>query len=335
LAGQTSIPDCQLLASELLRDWENFVHTGAMAANLPHRHHYIPCFYTSRWTGQDGQLCVFQQNSHKGVVHRRLAPKATGYQDRLYELRHALPKAAQKIEEELFRPVDTQASRALAAFEAGADPQDIGRKLLEGWARFMLSLLLRCPEDLRYLQDNWHAYIAKISPDMEEDYARDREAGDSTTLAQLVEVATPAYIEDTSMFALRFLISGEKSVPNILAAHWAIFNTSKSRFSLLTSDRPIVRLSGLDPKNLQMAMPIGPHLLFATFDRLRQWRPLSRQDADRLVMECNRKVVEGAAKYVYGLDSTQKNFVSANFGKEPAIRLMQHGMSRRLEGATG
>lgn len=306
-----------------------------MVSNLPHRHHYIPCFYTSRWTGEDGRLCVFRKDAYKGVVHRRLAPKATGYQDRLYELRHALPEAAQKIEQELFRPVDTQASEALAAFESGVNPQSVGNKLREGWARFLLSLLLRCPEDIAFLKANWHAYIAKISPDMEEDYAKERDPSDSTTLAQLVETATPAYIEDTSMLALRFLISGEQSVPDILDTHWAIFDTSKSRFSLLTSDRPIVKLRALDPQYLHMAIPIGPHFLFAIFERPRPSISLARSSADRLVMECNRNVVEGAAKYVYGINASQRSFVSANFGKRPAIRRMEHGMSLRLaEAAT-
>lgn len=306
------------------------MHNAVMAANLPHRHHYIPCFYTSQWVDEDGKLCVFRKNSYKGVVHRRLAPAATGYQDRLYELRHALPKEAQKIEEEFFRPVDTAASEAQAAFVGGVDPRTITPRHREAWARFLLSLTFRCPEDIEFLKNNWHAYIAKISPENEAAYALDRDPGDTRTLADLVKAANPAYIEDTSMYALRFIITAEKSIPNLLTSDWVVFDTSRSRFSLLTSDRPIVRLQSLGLNKLLLALPLAPTLMFAMFSQRRQWRSLSRGDADMIVMESNRKVVEGAAKYVFGLDTSQKPFITANFGSKPAIRLIQHGMSRRL-----
>ena len=50
------------------------------------RHHYIPVFYTRRWCTNDGRLCEYSRPRDK-IHDQRVAPKTTGFQDRLYEMK--------------------------------------------------------------------------------------------------------------------------------------------------------------------------------------------------------------------------------------------------------
>lgn len=54
------------------------------------KHHYIPVFYSKRWTGQDGRLCEYSR-PYKVVKPRRTFPDGTGYARGLYTLPDAPP----------------------------------------------------------------------------------------------------------------------------------------------------------------------------------------------------------------------------------------------------
>jgi|WetSurSiteA1Bulk_404760.scaffolds.fasta_scaffold20926_6 hypothetical protein len=64
----------------------------------PLKHHYIPRFYLSAWCGRDG--CVtYYKVERDGVVAKRISPKGTGYEDRLYTLK-AGPEDLRRLIEE-------------------------------------------------------------------------------------------------------------------------------------------------------------------------------------------------------------------------------------------
>ncbi len=46
------------------------------------KHHFVPAFYTSRWTGEDGKLVAWSR-PHRSVVERRKHPEAVAWEKHL------------------------------------------------------------------------------------------------------------------------------------------------------------------------------------------------------------------------------------------------------------
>jgi hypothetical protein len=132
--------------------------------NPPHRHHYLPVFYTKRWAiGLDQKLEQFHQPHGPRVKPRRLHPEAVGYVDRLYELQGLEPQLAQQIETQFFKPVDDLAARALAALEEGKKNDAWDDRYRSAWSRFLLSLMLRHPMAVQDLKAEWNRRMLKVA----------------------------------------------------------------------------------------------------------------------------------------------------------------------------
>jgi hypothetical protein len=56
---------------------------GHKAINPTKKNHFVPCFYSSLWTGEDGNLCEFTR-PYDRVKPLRKHPAATGYSHDLY-----------------------------------------------------------------------------------------------------------------------------------------------------------------------------------------------------------------------------------------------------------
>jgi hypothetical protein len=100
---------------------------------------------------------------------------------------------------------------------------------------------------------------------------------------------------------------------------WAVIRTHESRYSLLTSDRPIVMTNGLrDPKS-HIVMPISPIRVFAMANNLETLREvynlMERGGGVRLL---NNRMARQARKYVYGTDDLSLSFVEARLGEQAA-----------------
>ena len=87
--------------------------------NEPINHHYVPVFYLSRWVGTDRCLCRFSRPYGHEVKAKRVAPKGTAFEPRLYETRGLPPEQAQTMERDFIAKLDSDAADALALIEAG------------------------------------------------------------------------------------------------------------------------------------------------------------------------------------------------------------------------
>lgn len=83
------------------------------------RHHYIPVFYTKRWCDGEGKICEYSRPRDK-IYDRRVAPKGTEFQDRLYETKGVPNMIAQRIEDDFMSSVDNHAADALKLLETDA-----------------------------------------------------------------------------------------------------------------------------------------------------------------------------------------------------------------------
>ncbi|ARO31722.1 hypothetical protein NXC14_CH03837 [Rhizobium sp. NXC14] len=295
--------------------------------NPSHKHHYIPQFYMKRWTGGDGQLEIYEKHP-RGVNNRRGAPKSTGYQRKLYAMDGFPNEEASAFEKVFFEPADTKASLALAAMERGKFISST--ELRSGWSRFLMGLLLRCPEDVAIFRDNWDDYLSDTSVEIEERYAAQRKKGDPETLVAMIK-SRPLKDRQLTMFRIFKTLLDHKNVGNhINQMEWQVLDLSDARFQLLTSDRPIVRTNGLKGEGGHLGLAVSPTALFVATNTKEFMKQILRADPNELVRANNERVVEGAAKYVYAADRTQARFIQNHIGRIPEPRLIE-GIFRRRQ----
>ncbi|MCJ8139577.1 DUF4238 domain-containing protein [Falsirhodobacter halotolerans] len=298
--------------------------------NPPHRHHYIPSFYLSRWaTGTDGKLCQYSR-PYDRIVPKRKYPSATGFAEKLYELRGLNNDLANEIETKFFSPVDNAAADALKLIEEQGNRTRWDSRCRTGWSMFLHSLLLRAPEDIAAFKDTWRYLL--LSDDLgrwEERYQEIRKAEDPKSFYEHLSNQSSDVHDRSAMSALVHIMDGGKVAHAIYNMIWHIIDISGADFDFLTSDRPIIRTNGLLVEGGHLALPIGPRRLFVAARDKAALRPILAMSHRQLVRECNRQVCDYAVRFVYGADDSQLDFVSKHQATKDQPRLAQASADQR------
>ena len=155
----------------------------------PKKHHYIPVFYLKRWAGSDDRVCEFSIPYKTKIKPRRVFPSMTAYEAKLYQLNGFPENLAQQVEANFFQKVDCCAANVLAEVEAtnGKVTWDADKR--SNWTRFILSLLLRCPEDLPLLRKKFLSEFTRTADIDEDRYRVIRDLGDPETFSRFSQVA--------------------------------------------------------------------------------------------------------------------------------------------------
>lgn len=299
------------------------------SANPPTKHHYIPAFYLRRWA-VGGKITEFTK-PHKSIVVKSISPERTGYKEELYSLRGYEPALAQQVEEAFFKPVDTWASDSLDLLERHGHhgPQDSHSR--SSWTRFILSLLLRCPEDIAMFREWWHEDWSKTDDELEAQYRLSRQPDDPETYSDYLASMPISEIERHQFDIFYSLVDHVSVGGKINEMHWRVLQSPEHAPRYLTSDRPIIRTNGLSQNGGHLALPIGPRLLFIASHDIELLERVRNADQVALVKECNRQIVEGATRFVYGIDASQLRFIQNRFGRTPQPRLMEGIVERRRQ----
>lgn len=293
--------------------------------NPSEKHHYIPVFYLKRWHDpSDNKLIEFTKPLGVKFSISRLNAKSTGFQRRLYSLEGYEPETAQYIETSFFSQIESDASVALDMLERHGHRANWDSRTRSAWSRFLISLLLRCPEDIAGLRD-WSHNRALADPGSaaEANYCLRKGPEHPETLSQYFEQLHITEKERLLFRSLCRMVDNGAVGTTLNKMEWRVFQSPPSAPSFLTSDRPVIRSGNLRGHNAHVALPIGPRLLF-----------LASPDPDFLnavliahpvtfVKAVNRQVVEAASRFVYGCDDAQQHFVEKHFGRNPQPRLLE------------
>jgi len=122
--------------------------------NEPIDHHYVPVFYLSRWEGSDGCICRFSRPYGDEVKAKRVVPKGTAFEPRLYETRGLPPEQAQTMERDFMAKLDRDAAEALALLEADLAEKEWTSAARNSWPRFLVAQMLRTPRDIAQLKSS-------------------------------------------------------------------------------------------------------------------------------------------------------------------------------------
>ncbi|MDQ0324579.1 hypothetical protein J2R99_000428 [Rhodopseudomonas julia] len=297
--------------------------------NPPTKHHFIPAFYLRGWQSDvTGKLTEYSNPYQRKVVIEEKTAESTGYEKRLYELKGYEPALAQQVETEFFSAVDNFASRALVRLKSDGTIAPCETSNRSAWSRFVMSLLLRCPEDIAMFRELWQDYFIFTDAESESRYQARRDPGDPDTLSEYLTGLPLAERERQQFEILCMLIDHEVVGATLNEMHWWVIQTVPDAPTLLTSDRPVI-CTALNDEDGHVILPLGPRLLWigandvAFIDQVRLGNPVG------LVNEVNRQVVEGAKRYVWGADASQLRFVKDRFGRDPQPRHLESVVARR------
>lgn len=135
-------------------------------ANEPIDHHYLPVFYLSEWAGTDRHVCRISRPYGTELRAKRVSPRGTAFEERLYG----------NIETSFMSRLDSEAAKALKLLKQGLSEQDWTSRPQSAWSRFLLTQLLRAPEDIDQLRSNVSAEWEKVVPELQQ-RDPDRHAG--------------------------------------------------------------------------------------------------------------------------------------------------------------
>ncbi len=261
------------------------------------KHHHVPVFYLSRWSGGDGKVHVIRNINGK-IVTSRNTPDYLGFEYCLYSYHEDFNAADRaEIETKFFKPLDDAGARIVSNMIAGGSLAKRDRIL---WAQFLTSMKIRTPENVEKIRTEWQRALVREIESAQPDYAKRKQDTDPETAVDWLRVNRPGLIESFGVGQLPKIGSNTKAMQNVLSFDWHIVDFESSSKPLLTSDRPCVYTKGLDKPNCVIALPLSPrHAFFAFRPNSNAQRVLMKTPTSRLAAGLNESVVGQAVTRAY------------------------------------
>jgi hypothetical protein len=296
--------------------------------NPPWRHHYIPEFYLRQWTSEKGQLTQFSKPYLDKVVAKRVYPRQTGFQDRLNDL-EGLPEAERhQLETHFYSPVDSAAASVLHALKVGR--RELAQKERIAWARFITSLILRNPENIKAAIAKLSRTILEVAHAEEKRYRRVRKLGDPPTFKDLMaSLDLSADLTRSAKSAVASVANDSLVVRSLVNMTWGVISMPFDVPALLTSDRPCSILNGMNHPECQVLLPLTPKLVFYAVHSKEKAFEMSLVPNRQVFEQINDVVVSQAIKFVYGTSEAPLQYVQQNMGTAPAAPVAGRMVSKK------
>jgi hypothetical protein len=243
------------------------------------------------------RLAVYSNRDRRVVVDWH-TPEHTAFESNLYEIAALPKKDRQWVERELMsKAVDDPASKILKRLLAG-ELKHLNSDDRTVWTRFMLAQWWRSPEVISQLRREGRSALLRALEANPEEYQAARGEATESTLPEWVDAHQPGLDEIVAMGrVLPQLINDTNAGTIIVNMRWQVVHLHGSSVDLLTSDRPVIRLQGLNSPNCVIAMPLAPRTLFiASHAELR----FHRHPPKKIARLANVTMVQGAHHRVYG-----------------------------------
>ena len=227
--------------------------------------------------------------------------------------------------------LDSLAAEALAMLE-NDDPR-ITRQSepRSAWSRFIMSLLMRTPEDVAALKSGIAEEWRRRIPQLEVNYAAKRGPNDPVTLEEYLAQRDPEDVERWAMSLAPHLIDHRKIGALLNNMRWLVRRITSDAGEFLTSDRPVVMSWTLTEPNAFLFVPIGPKAMFVAVNDVKTQRMVEDRDPAEQVEAINRFVAGRAVKFVYARNDSALSYVRQHMGTKPRKSLIERLAERRKD----
>lgn len=274
-------------------------------------HHYVPKFYLRGWC-IDNQITRFQWLNDQLEI-RRVGIKRNAGMNHLYSLRHA-PNDPQVIEREFMGPlIDDPAARVYQHLCNSTVPLSDSQRNV--WTRFLMSLRVRMPDVIERLRFDATTELRRNLATQPEEYEALRSDDDPANLIEYLEKIQPGLIADFGIRMLPDLLNHQPIFKKIYEMYWWTHNFQGASVSLLTSDRPLIVVPGLDDLTCVIALPLNPTLVFFATHQLKVAEKITSIPISRLARAVNQETVRLANQFIFSKDQSQANFINRHFAK--------------------
>ncbi len=242
----------------------------------------------------------------------------------MYELKSVAPEHAQWIEMGPIWEIDTYGSQALDLLEAG-NLASMSKQERSNWSRFLMSMMMRGPNDIELIRKNYAAEWQKNVPEITEKL-QGSENAITHALADKIPEMLAADGPLMADWALEMAVglmdhTGMGGLLNNLI--WIVREVPQSVPELLTSDRPIMASETMILHDDYILMPIGPRKLFLGVTTPETEYRVNQTNIGTQVHGVNRFIVGQAEEQVYGTSDAQLEFVREHMSKRPQPSLFE------------
>lgn len=291
----------------------------------PKDHHYVPAFYLRGWESSTGKLTEFRKIAAKGevkVLTKPVSAQSTGYQKHLYSRETEVPgELDHSLESEQLKYLDEDASKVLRRVLAGdlaIEPE--GRK---NWARFLVALMMRAPEDIAAYRADFAHLWDKPAQELDDWYQSIRLPEAPKTLAELFRTIPNHQREEQFVKAIGSNFAQNRAMGLFDQLRWSIRQTNSAKLPLMTSDRPVVTNFRLGHPDGYLFMPLSPTVIFTAQVGRAPALDVMRDGTDNEVMKfSNRAVVTQAQQYVWASTARHDAYVRKWIGIAPQMRFI-------------
>jgi hypothetical protein len=293
--------------------------------SVPKKHHYLPEFFMQRWADAKGNVTEYRR-PHKELVVKKKHPAATGYLIELYaNTNKDDPIERQALELVFMQKVDALAAEALAHLEAeGTKPNET--ELQSAWSRFLMSLMHRSPERVKYLVDKAREYEeGTLNPELKEKYDSLRGPDDPFTFEEWLK-AQGSITSDLTVRLIRMLIDSQNIGPVLNSMRWTVHHADGA-FGFLTGDLPILISDGLGHNRAFVMLPIAPSRLFIAARDAEVIKSFTTQSANALQRAVNDACVRQSRHVIVAHRESQTAFVDRRFLRREPLAINRAGLA--------
>lgn len=232
-------------------------------------HHYVPQFYTRRWTNAAGRVLCHRRVPNGRIAGRGVAPRGTGYEPDLYAAPSGVPWESYDehiIEREFFSPIDNRAAVILDRLAAGVAGLTVDER--RDWALFLNSMRHRHRDGICE-RDSRSAEVAAATTQRFLDAATDP-ADRMRIEAALAEIDVEQLTRTMHRTQMVLSIRDPETIAAITNLAWDTVTVNED-LPLITTDRPVLENLGRSMSELQfITMPLSPTRLFVAYPAV--WR---------------------------------------------------------------
>lgn len=296
------------------------MHGANVSNNKPQKHHYLPVFYLKRWAknSDDGKVVEYSRPYGVEVKPRRTSPSGTGFLDRLYAINGLPPELAQQVEEEFMQPVDTGAADALALLEAGDAVMRGSAKYRSSWSLFLMSLMMRMPNDLKALKSSYAQRWLDSAPELAKSFA-ERTGTDVAHAEFIVRATLTQQMDLMAMGLFQKLVDHHNIGKTLNNMHWFTIETDPEGPEFFTSDQPLIIGPGFANPNAYVCLPIGPHRLFWAVRDPAGERQIRHREMTGMISLINEISVMQAHERSYATSDRHLSFMQKSLALKPHV----------------